>query len=88
MLRLQRLPALLTLLVAPLRAGAEPAPESPATDDTSRTAPLLVFADVDDDDDDRQPDGEALRLTERSAKGVLWLDGATRVGPSATRSLG
>jgi hypothetical protein len=77
--RLRSLTALLLVLLAPSRPSAEPAPEPPAADEhPSRVAPLLVFADVDDDDDDGRPDGEAGRLTEASAAGVLWLDGATR----------
>jgi hypothetical protein len=80
MLRLRSLPALLALALLAERVGAEPAPEPAATDGTSRTAPLLVFADLDDDDDDGLPDAEADRLTERGATDVLWLDGATRAG--------
>lgn len=72
-------PLLSTLLVLG-RVSAEPAPDAPAEGSESRAAPLLVFADVDDDDDDRLPDGDAPRVTERAAAGVLWLDGATRAG--------
>jgi hypothetical protein len=78
-MRLWSLTAFLTLLASP-RAGAEPTPEAPVADEPSRAAPLLVFADVDDDDDDGLPDGEAERLNDRGITGVLWLDGATRAG--------
>jgi hypothetical protein len=79
-MRLRPLTALLTLLLASPGARAEEAPVAPAADEPSRAAPLLVFADVDDDDDDGLPDGEAERLNDRRATGVLWLDGATRAG--------
>lgn len=79
-MRFRSLPALLSSLFVLGRATAQPVPEPPAEERESRAAPLLVFADVDDDDDDGLPDGEAERLNERSAAGVLWLDGATRAG--------
>lgn len=74
------LPALVGLSLAAAHARAESVPEPAPAEATSRAAPLLVFADLDDDDDDGQPDHEAERLTPASEKGVLWLDGATRVG--------
>jgi hypothetical protein len=76
---LRSLTALLFVLLASSRASAEPAPEPSAQEEQhSRVAPLLVFADLDDDDDDGRPDGEADRLTGASTAGILWLDGATR----------
>jgi hypothetical protein len=72
---------LVAACLAPVRGSAEASPEpAPPEEGESHTAPLLVFADLDDDDGDRRPDAEADRLTGRSDAGVLWLDGATRAG--------
>lgn len=43
----------------------------------SPAAPTLIFADVDDDDDDGVPDGEAPVLRERAANDVFWLPAPT-----------
>ncbi|HEY3493459.1 MAG TPA: hypothetical protein VGK73_02185, partial [Polyangiaceae bacterium] len=52
----------LALLALAVPARAEKPPE-----------PTLVFADVDDDDDDGVPDGEDAAPSGRSANDVLWL---------------